>query len=495
MKNKKLTPYQEITVKTYNKIIEYKTICEANIVSLLWKNSDLFYSYDDLKLEDFNVNMWKVFFQIAYDIAIKEKKVLDEITVNFYLEKHLKLKEKYIEYDGYEKITKTYEYVKEESMEGYVRELGKWNAVLKLLKRGFPVHTRISEFVDCDAEDIYDEYEALLNDTFINVEGDVKSYSLSDGLENLIDELDEGVALGMPYNDMPLLTKETGGQYLGSITLVGGLSNTGKSTFVRTTAIPSALKHGEPLVIMLNEDGKKKWQREMLVWVANNIYKEDLQKYTVRDGNYTKEVKELLLKCAQWIKEKNEDGTIRLIPFKKYKTSLACKVMNKYSSLGIKYFILDTFKADAGSDSANTWFIAQQAMVDINDIVKPESKNLHITATFQLGKSSSKQRYFTQDNIGVFKNIIDPASTCIMIRNMFEDEYTGEKNELKVYRLEGKNGRTEIPVKLDKKKKYQIVFVVKNREGEANRYQIVIEHDMSRNMLKEVGLCSVPVDF
>ena len=494
-KKGKLTPFQEEMAKAYKKVLEYKTICEANVVSLLWKNTDFLYSYDRLKLDDFNVNMWKVYWQIAHDVVIKEKKTLDEINVNFYLEKHKKLKEKYLQYGGFDKISQTYEYIKESDMEGYVDELAKWNATIKLIKRKFPIYERINEFVDMKAEDIYDEYEALLNDVFINVEGEVKSYSISEGLDELIDELDEGVAIGMPYNDMDMLNKETGGQYKGSITLVGGLSNVGKSTFVRTTTIPSALKYDEKLIIMLNEDGRKKWQRELMVWVANNIYKEDLQKYTVRDGNYTEETKSLLLKCAQWIRDKDEAGIIRLIPFKKYKTATACKIINKYASMGVNYFILDTFKQDAGKVSANTWLEMQQAMVDINDVVKPESKNVHITVTFQLAKTSARQRFYTQDNIGVAKNIIDPASTCIMVRNLFDDEYSGGKSELKVFRLEGKNGRTEIPVKLDQKKKYQILFVVKNREGEANRYQIVVEHDMSRNMLKEVGICHVPMDF
>ena len=80
----------------------------------------------------------------------------------------------------------------------------------------------------------------------------------------------------------------------------------------------------------------------------------------------------------------------------------------------------------------------QQSMVDIFDTVKSESLNVHILVTFQLNKSSARQRYYTQDNIGQAKNIIDPTSTCIMIRDMFDDEYTGENKELKVYRLDGK---------------------------------------------------------
>lgn len=142
------------------------------------------------------------------------------------------------------------------------------------------------------------------------------------------------------------------------------------------------------------------------------------------------------------------------------------------------------------------WLEMQQAMVDIYDTVKTDGgKDVHIVITFQLAKSSARQRFYSQDNIGQAKNIIDVASTCIMIRDIFDDEYTGEKNALKVYRLEGKNGKSKIPVNLDHEKHYQLLFIVKNREGVANSVQIVVEHDMSRNLLKEVGFTSVPVDF
>lgn len=103
-------------------------------------------------------------------------------------------------------------------------------------------------------------------------------------------------------------------------------------------------------------------------------------------------------------------------------------------------------------------------------------------------------RYYTQNNVGMAKNIVDVASTVIMVRDVFEDEYTDEKRALKVYRLEGKNGKTKVQVKLDKDKTYQVVFVVKNQEGAANAYQMVINHDKSRNIIKEVGITNIMPD-
>lgn len=483
------------TLSALKKIAEYKLNCEANVVSCLYKSSVNLFNVS-LSLCDFSNNIWKVYFQIAHDIIVVEKKkTLDDMTIGFYLEKHLRLKAKYEEYGGYKTIENAKTYVNTDNLDGYVKELKKWNAVIKLCKHGFPIKNKLSEYVDLTAEDIYREFEVILNDTFININDEVKRYDICDGIDELIEELDNGVSVGLPYYNMPMINKLTAGQLIGNITLVGGLSNVGKSTFARSSTLPSIINNNEKIVIMLNEESIKKWQREMIVWIANNIFKYDLQKHTVRNGRYTSEVRNMLNKSVEWLKEKTKNHVITVIPFKRYETSQAIKVIKKYGSLGVKYFILDTFKMDAGKVTDKSWVQMQQSMVDINDTIKEESMNVHILITFQLAKSSARQRFYTQDNIGVAKNIVDPVSTCIMIRDLYEDEYTGERKEVKIYRLEGTNGKTKIPVKTEKGNRYQILFVVKNREGSSNDFQIVFEHDLSRNILKEMGITNVPLDF
>ena len=490
----KLTPFEQETIEAAKKIVEYKTATEANVVSILYKMPDRLYDCN-LTIEDFSNNVWKVYFQIAHDIILVEKKeVLDDITIGIYLEKHNKLRAKYDEYGGYDTIQSAMGYVQIENLDGYISELRKFKALIKMCKAGFPVKSRLSEFVDMTAEEIYNEYEAFLNDIFANIDSDVKSYDISDGIHELIEELDEGIAIGLPYYDMPILTKETGGQYLGSITLVGGISNAGKSTVVRSTTLPSIITLKEKVVVMVNEDSLKKWQREMLVWICNNILKFDIQKHVVRDGKYSPKVKKKLHEAADWLIEQTTDHRITIIPFLQYQTAKAIKQIKKYAAMGVKYFILDTFKMDAGKITGNSWLEMQQAMVSIKDTIKAEALNVHILITFQLEKGSSVMRYYTQNNIGLAKNIVDVASTCIMIRDIFDDEYTDEKRALSVYRLEGVNGKTKIPVKLEKGKKYQVFFIVKNQEGAANSFQIVALHDKSRNIIEEIGITNIMPD-
>lgn len=495
-KGKKLTAYQQELAKAIEKVKEFKLACEANITAILWKNSDLYFEYEDLKLEDFSNNIWRVYWQIGYDLVkIEKKSALDEVTVNLYLEKHDKLKAKFDEYGGYETILKAQEFVQIGNMDGYLAELHKWNAVIQLGINGFPIANKLNHYTDITLDAIYRENEAMLNHIFMNAETDVKSYDISDGIHELIEELDQGSAVGLEYFNMPMITSETGGMLEGNITLIGALSNVGKSTFVRSAILPSIIHNNEKIAILINEEGRKKWQRELLVWVANNIYKKDVQKYVVRDGRYSQELKDLLHKCGDYLEKLKSKHVITLIPLPSYTSKLAINIIKKYASMGVKHFILDTFKASKGVRLESMWQAMQTEMVDIYDIVKPEAKNIHLTCTFQLSKSSTKQRYYTLDNVGMAKNIVDVASTGIMIRNLMDDEYTGGKNELHVYRMGGINGKSKIPVTLDRDKHYQLIFIVKNREGSANAFQIVVEHDMSRNILKEVGMCIVPQDF
>jgi replicative DNA helicase len=129
-KKKELTPLEIELVKASKQVQEYKLACEANIVAILYQNPDLYFTYDKLNLKSFHNNIWRVYWQIGYDIIIKEtKKTLDDITVGLYLEKHPKLKQKYDEYGGYDTIDKSKEYVNIENIGGYVNELNKWNAV------------------------------------------------------------------------------------------------------------------------------------------------------------------------------------------------------------------------------------------------------------------------------------------------------------------------------------------------------------------------------
>lgn len=478
---------------------EHRMVAETNVVAILWKNTEQYYQHDKLSVDTFLNNECKVWYTIGKELVIKENKpVLDEIVVNHYLEKHLSLEKKYREYGSFKTIENVMAYVNIENIDGYIDEVNKWTAVMDLAKHKFPIAHRIKDYRDMKADEIYSEIEGILNHIFINVEdssGGIKTYDLADDLDELIDELDEGLSVGLPFYNLDILNKETNGISLGEFYLFLSPSGAGKSSFMRSQVLTSIYENDEKIVIMINEEDIKKQRKEMLVWVANNIYHKDLQKYKLNQGGFTDEMKRFLKnECANWIRKRQKQ--IIVVAFDRYETSKAIKVIKKYSAMGVKYFVLDTFKHDASTTSDSVgWLDLQLNSVALYDAIKPAGCNVALICTMQLNKASTKQRYYTMDNISGAKNVIDVVSVCQMMRWMLPDEYAGEKREIKVFQPIGKSGKSKKEVKLDKTKRHQILFLPKNRFGMTDEYQIVMEVDLSRNVYKEIGLCCVSPDF
>ena len=165
--NKQKSTRTENELEAIELVKKYKEPAEANVVGSLYLNSELFID-NKLTEEDFTFNHWRVYFIIASDL-VKNKKSLTEDNVEFYLNQHPQLAEQYKNSKGYETIERLKGMVNESDFDGYVAEMGKWNAVLKIASRGFPIKDQLSEFADQSAEKIYDTYTAYLNDAFMNI--------------------------------------------------------------------------------------------------------------------------------------------------------------------------------------------------------------------------------------------------------------------------------------------------------------------------------------
>ena len=154
-KNTIQSAWEKECQKINKKIAENSLSSEANVCAILWKQSDLYNTYDNLSLDDFQSNVWKVFFEIGRQIIVEEhKKVLAGLTVEFYLQRHEKLKAKFDEYGGYSTIEQAKEYVEVENFDGYIKDLKKFKTLKTMNELGFPVAKNFSKYVDMSLEDI-----------------------------------------------------------------------------------------------------------------------------------------------------------------------------------------------------------------------------------------------------------------------------------------------------------------------------------------------------
>ena len=475
-------------------ILEYKNNCEAMIVSTIYSKPSLLYEID-LTIDDFSSNIWKVYYSIAHGVVVKEKvEDLNEVTVGMFLDKHSKLKAKFDEYGGYQTIKIASEYGTENSIQGYIHDFRKWQSVLKLEERGFPIEDRLSDFADMTLEEIYNEQEMLLNDTFVRVDTSIKTYNACDGIYDLIESMDKGDEIGLPLYNSKFLNEEIGGLNLGHIYGVGANSGIGKSTTVLNVVMPSVLEHDEQMAIFINEEDERKVRKELLIWVANNIFSFNIQKKDLRKGNFSEELKNNLKVCAKWIEEKKNNRNITIVPLESYSANTVIKLIKKYASMGVKYFVLDTLKESCDTMSVETYKALTRDMVRFYDVVKPKAKNVCLVVTYQLGKSSIKMRYLTNNEIGLGKGIVDVMSVNLMMRRPFDDEYEDGRFAIEYYVFEN-NGKTKVSRKLKRENNYMIFFIPKNRFGSSDAFQIVAEFDLSKNKFKDIGMCNVMQDY
>lgn len=470
---------------------------EANIVGCFWHNPNLFFDYNDLNMDNFKSDIWKFFFTIGKKMAIKNIKKLDEVAVELFLQTNEKLNQVYENYGGYEIIKNLELFSTIENIEAYINELKKWNTVYNMIDTLTFDEEYLKKIKDMNTDEIYRFYNAQMNNVFINVNDDVKTSKLEEGLEQIIENSDKGLERGMTINS-PMLDNEIGGFMNGQILLVAGLSGTGKTSWTQEVLLSKIWELEEPIVIILNEQDDIKWKKQMLTWIINNKLKpknKDEQLFNSkrwRDGHFTIKEKEYLIQATKLLREKIKDNKIILAEFKTYSQKRAERFIRKYASLGITKFVLDTFKLSSDrSENDAFWLSMQEDMRKFDDLVKPANLNVSLWCTLQLQKGSRLLRYLTGDNIGMAKNVVDVASVALLMRKLWNDEYKGGTHEIEV-KLPIVGTDSYKIVELDSKKKYVIIFIEKNRNGDAQSYQIVAEQDLGNLIYKEVGICDVP---
>lgn len=490
-KNNKLNAFEKQQSEIAKQILEYKLGAEASIVAMIYKNPDLLRE-TNLELKEISNNCWRVYFEIARDLIINEKKVtLSEVDIGLYLEKHPKLADKYYnEYGGYKTIDDAGSYIKEENFDSYVRDLRKWNSVAKLIKHGFLCSKEsLSKFCDMSAEELYDEYTVYLNDIFANIDNNIKSYNGFDGMKELIDELDEGKNVGIPFANCDILNRETGGMLGGNIIGFGASSGVGKSTLSINYIFPSMIKYNLKALFIINEEDQNKFKKEALIWYCTNVLKHPIQKRILRDGRFDEETKDILYKAAEWFESQKENHNITIIPLEQYTANTVIKLIKKYTKMGVDVIVLDTLKESYDSRNKESWKSLMTDCVDFYDCIKHSDTCMVIT--YQLVKN--KNKYLTNADIGISKGILDVFSINVFFRRPLQTEFEGGKDELYCYNPI-KNSSSKIEFKLNKDKHYMIGFLSKNRFGMSD-IQIVSEADFSINQYKDLGYAAVIQDW
>lgn len=473
-------------------LVENRDIIESSFIFCLWKNPDLFGSYEkeiraqrDLLTED-----GRFYYSLGYEMFKLGYKSFDDASIFSYVEGKDTLKNGFTRRGGYKTVDEIKKILNEDNVETYFDELAKSNAILSLHDEGYDCLNYIDKFKKMTYSQVEDFVEYKLNNIFFKSSlGGVTIADLSTNYEKWIDQWDEGTGMGYRVG-FPMLNYHLAGIHKRNLILhLAGIGQ-GKTSSALLTYVLPVIESGESICIIANEQGEEEFRQMMLATVLFNkirYFKMNRQKFSF--GGFTVEDKEHLKQAAKWLKQ--YENQLHYVHLTDYDISNVKRIIKKYSKLNVGIFLLDTMKPqDETSDKA--WADFSEASKEL--FLLAQKEEIALIATAQLSSASANRKFLDLSCIGKSRAIAETAGQVIMFRPLRENE----KEKLKVYSyakdVNGKYTNIKKEHTLDVDKDYVVLFVPKNRYGKAGDLQIVYERNMSFNTMKEIGYCHIDYD-
>lgn len=479
--------------KSIEAINKNRAEIEASFVFCLWKNPDLYSDYkfvnekedNIIKSEDavFYFNLGRALYQAGYQ-------KFDNITIHNFLQDKKTIKKKFDEFGGYKTVEDLRGLVSIDNVEAYYDKIAKINTLEHLCKTSFSSFENIDKFDKMSNQDIYDYFEYQLNNISVKNSYDIKEENLIIDNE-FIDECNTGDEVGISYGaNCPILNYMTLGAPLGDMYMVAGHSGVGKTSFVFENMVIPMNNDGVKVAVISNEMRSKDYKIMLLAHILTkdlNYWK--LTRKQIKMGHYTDEQREMLNKAAQISKEKYNN--ISFIKLFDNDVNKVLKYIKKTAKKGYQVFVWDTMKSDDSTDEK--MFI--QLLMNSRKVFQLASKeNICVIPTYQLALYTVNQRYLDASCLANGKQIKEVFSEMVYMRQLWDDEYTGEKCDCKAYQLQkdenGKYSKIKKMIDLDKDKKYIVAFLDKTRNDE-DKQQVLYEVNGRYNSWKEIGYCHI----
>ncbi|MGL5051798.1 MAG: DnaB-like helicase C-terminal domain-containing protein [Fusobacteriaceae bacterium] len=307
----------------------------------------------------------------------------------------------------------------------------------------------------------------------------------------------EGTNKGVPYG-IYSMSKATQGLHLGNMSMISAFVNNGKTTVNYNHIMIPLVEAGEKVLIYSNESFIEDFKSMILIKVLYTKLK--YYKLTRTKLNRLDEIKKnnpiefedimLHIEKAKQIIAKDYAPNIKVVCVSKYSISEFVSYMRKFSAKGFKYFMLDTMKSEDAGDKVATGRLVQQSR-HIYEMAR--KLKVHVMASYQMATYLKKdmKRVLDDSALAGAKQVSEILDILICMRELYPDEYSGQKNALKVYKLV----KTEVDGKfiynreyqvIDPQHKYVIMFLAKSRYG-AKIDPVVYRFDGDFGSIWEVG--------
>ena len=443
---------------------------------------------DEITLEqkDFITSDGLFYFSLLKQLRNKGFYSLDEVTILSNMSEDVV--ERYDAYGGWEAIQHQIDIINEKNFDIYIDILYRENILLHMHDDGFNLLKKIdvngkdvvplAMFRKMCAEEVTDWYEARLSSYGTGYSSKIIEEEEIDFDDEFIENCKEGLENGVPFdiagydvngeemNCFPFLSRQVNGLLEGTLTMMGGYSSTGKSTWW-VTVIMALLNYDRKILIISNEENVKKFKIKFMVWLLgkrNRYFK--LTKKKLMSGDLSAEDRQQLASIQEYWR-KNYKGRVKFISIADANMALVKKkIRENVLRYGYDTVLYDTFKLDFDT-SGNT----RQDLSLIKDSRELDALckkyNIIGLASLQLAINTIGKLFLDSSVLSQSKQIKEVLEGLFLMRNVYDEELDPKsKYYCKPFRLKKVNDKwIEEEYQPDRNAVWRMLFCDKVRSG------------------------------
>lgn len=467
------------------RLLDGRLTVEGNVIATIFADP-LLIDELDFKNKDFITVDGAFYYSLAKQLRKNGYNVFDEVTILSSLSDNVIAE--FNERGGYNTIKNLTDIINLKNADIYIDTLYRENIILNLYRDGFNLFDKINWngkeeipltlFRKMDSESVIEWYESkLLNydtgkSSMILEEEDI-SFD-DDFINDCLDGEEEGVSFesagtdvnGDVINVYSFLSRQVSGLLRGTLSMIGGFSSAGKSTWL-TGLMIALLTSGEKIILISNEERIKKYKIKFVTWLLakrNRYY--NLTKKKLLAGQITEEDVIQYKSFAKYWNDNFKDK-IRIITTNDADIKTAKKKIREAALRdGFTTFIVDTFKINENDIGANRTDLC--LVKDSRDLAKIAQKfNMIGFASVQLAEHDRGTLFLSSSVLSNSKQIKEILENLFLIRPVYSEELDREsKLFCKPFRMVKEDGKwIEREHEVDSSAVWRMLFIEKNRNG------------------------------
>lgn len=497
-------------------ILEGRLLIEGNVIACLMKDICLM-DDSDLTRDIFITKDASFYFGLLKILREKKFSALDEVTILSNVNDEVQ--ERYKELGGWSAIQNMINVINLDNYDTYLDLLKREDTICRLYLDGFNLLNPIKYEKKKDViplelfrkftnEQVLEWYDSRLASLSSTTNSKIVEEGYLELDDEFIDSCESGEENGIPFEyagtDIdgypirvyPYCSKQVSGLLSRTLTMYGGYSTVGKTTYV-VPILLSLIHSDRKILVLSNEDDMKKYKIRCLLWILHKFNRYDgLNKHKLLKGEFSEEDKKQIAIAKQFWKEKFSKK-IKFVYVSEVDMTLYKKLIRNYVlRYGFDTVLVDTFKLDYNNMSGNR---TDLDLVRDSRILDSLAKkyDLIVLATIQLSIHTTGQLFLDASVLSNSKQVKEILENLFLMRTVYNSEEFDPNNKFFCSPFQTKYDKdtgtyNDVPFQPNPSLVWRMLFVNKCRGGvnsDDNGVAYLLQFDGDHGVFREVGKC------